>query len=248
MVPDPIALFTEWLDQALKAELPEPNAMTVATATADGVPSARVVLLRGYDEHGFVFFTDYRSQKGVELSTNPRTALVFYWSALDRQVRIVGSAAKIRERSRRRTFAPDHGAADWVRGFPIRARSFRAARCSTTSCPSWRAAIRARTFRCRRTGEDFASGRRPWSSGKAVRAACTTASATVAKATSGGSNGYRPEKKVSPFLVERDAALSAPADGSTLTSPWRNWAGGRYARVRGVTLVGYVTVIPKWQP
>jgi len=93
--PDPIALFTEWLDQALKAELPEPNAMTVATATADGVPSARVVLLRGYDERGFVFFTDYRSQKGVELSTNPRTALVFYWSALDRQVRIVGSAAKI---------------------------------------------------------------------------------------------------------------------------------------------------------
>jgi pyridoxamine 5'-phosphate oxidase len=93
--PDPIALFTEWLDQALKAELPEPNAMTVATATAAGVPSARVVLLRGYDERGFVFFTDYRSQKGVELSANPRTALVFYWSALDRQVRIVGSAAKI---------------------------------------------------------------------------------------------------------------------------------------------------------
>jgi pyridoxamine 5'-phosphate oxidase len=92
--PDPIAQFADWLEQALEAGVAEPNAMLVATATADGAPSARVVLLRGYDERGFVFFTDYRSQKGTELSANPRTALVFYWPALDRQVRIVGSATK----------------------------------------------------------------------------------------------------------------------------------------------------------
>ena len=151
--PDPVALFTEWLAQALKAELPEPNAMTVATATADGEPSARVVLLRGYDERGFVFFTDYRSQKGVELSTNPRTALVFYWSALDRQVRIVGSAAKIsREESEAyfRTRPRGSRLGAWISHQSQVIPSRRG--CSTTRCPSWSGAIRGRTFHCRPTG------------------------------------------------------------------------------------------------
>jgi pyridoxamine 5'-phosphate oxidase len=87
---DPIVEFARWLDEAVKAKVEEPEAMTLATATADGVPSARMVLLRGFDERGFVFFTDYRSQKGIELQRNPRAALVFHWSELERQVRISG--------------------------------------------------------------------------------------------------------------------------------------------------------------
>ncbi|MBA2458042.1 MAG: pyridoxamine 5'-phosphate oxidase family protein, partial [Gemmatimonadales bacterium] len=76
--PDPIVEFTRWFAQAQQAQLPEPNAMTLATATAGGAPSARIVLLKAFDERGFVFFTDYRSRKGAELEANPRAALVFY--------------------------------------------------------------------------------------------------------------------------------------------------------------------------
>jgi pyridoxamine 5'-phosphate oxidase len=92
--PDPIAQFSRWFAEALAAEVEEPNAMVLATATPDGVPSARVVLLKGFDERGLVFFTDYRSRKGVELEANPRAALVFRWSELERQVRITGGTAR----------------------------------------------------------------------------------------------------------------------------------------------------------
>jgi pyridoxamine 5'-phosphate oxidase len=92
---DPIAQFGQWFEEALKAEVMEPNAMSLATASADGAPSVRVVLLKGYDERGFVFFTDYRSQKGVELRANPRAALVLYWPELERQVRITGTTSTI---------------------------------------------------------------------------------------------------------------------------------------------------------
>jgi pyridoxamine 5'-phosphate oxidase len=88
--PDPVAEFGRWFDEALKAQVLEANAMTLATASADGAPSARTVLLKGFDERGFVFFTDYRSRKGAELKRNPRAALVFYWPELERQVRITG--------------------------------------------------------------------------------------------------------------------------------------------------------------
>jgi pyridoxamine 5'-phosphate oxidase len=91
--PDPLLEFARWFEEALKAQVLEPNAMTLATATDDGVPSARVVLLKDFDQRGFVFFTDYRSQKGVELNQNPRAALVLYWPELERQVRITGRAA-----------------------------------------------------------------------------------------------------------------------------------------------------------
>ncbi len=87
---DPIVEFARWFAQAQEAQLPEPNAMTLATATPDGAPSARIVLLKAFDERGFVFFTDYRSRKGAELEANPRAALVFYWDELERQVRITG--------------------------------------------------------------------------------------------------------------------------------------------------------------
>jgi pyridoxamine 5'-phosphate oxidase len=91
--PDPLVEFARWFEEALKAESRDPNAMTLATASADGTPSARIVLLKGFDERGFVFFTDYRSRKGEELEKNPRAALVFYWPELERQVRIAGTVS-----------------------------------------------------------------------------------------------------------------------------------------------------------
>jgi pyridoxamine 5'-phosphate oxidase len=93
--PDPFAKFHEWIAAAEQSEPNDPNAMTVATATADGVPSARIVLLKGIDaagsaRRGFVFFTNRESRKGGELATNPRAALLFHWKTLGRQIRIEG--------------------------------------------------------------------------------------------------------------------------------------------------------------
>lgn len=93
--PDPIVQFTRWFDDARRADLLEPNAMTLATASPDGIPSARVVLLKEVTPRGFVFFTDYRSQKGAELAANPRAALVFLWKEVERQVRITGTVERI---------------------------------------------------------------------------------------------------------------------------------------------------------
>jgi pyridoxamine 5'-phosphate oxidase len=92
---DPIRQFQVWFDQALAASLAEPNAMTVATATPDGRPSARMLLIKGVDERGFVFFTNYESRKGQELAANPFAALVFYWAELERQVRIEGAVEQV---------------------------------------------------------------------------------------------------------------------------------------------------------
>jgi pyridoxamine 5'-phosphate oxidase len=86
----PFKQFATWYDEAVAAGLPEPEAMTLSTATPDGRPSARVVLLRGFDEKGFCFFTNYESHKGRELAANPFAALTFHWAALERQVRIEG--------------------------------------------------------------------------------------------------------------------------------------------------------------
>jgi pyridoxamine 5'-phosphate oxidase len=92
---DPIRQFGRWWDEATKSELPEVNAMTLATADESGVPSARVVLLKGYDERGFVFYTNYDSRKGRELAGNPRAALLFFWPELERQVRIEGLVEQV---------------------------------------------------------------------------------------------------------------------------------------------------------
>jgi pyridoxamine 5'-phosphate oxidase len=92
--PDPFAEFARWFAEAQAAEAAEVNAMVLATATLDGRPSARVVLLKGFDERGFVFFTDYRSRKAEELETNPRAALGFHWTELERQIRIEGKVAR----------------------------------------------------------------------------------------------------------------------------------------------------------
>jgi pyridoxamine 5'-phosphate oxidase len=91
---DPLEQFQRWFKQAREAELVEPNAMALATATPDGVPNVRMVLLKEANASGFVFFTDYRSAKGLELAANARAALCFWWAPLERQVRISGTVAK----------------------------------------------------------------------------------------------------------------------------------------------------------
>jgi len=91
---DPIRQFTSWFEEALKAQLIDANAMTLATASPAGEPSARIVLLKGADESGFVFYTNYESAKGRDLAANPRASLLFFWSALERQVRITGAVTK----------------------------------------------------------------------------------------------------------------------------------------------------------
>ncbi len=92
---DAIQQFTIWWEEALNAEIDEVNAMTVSTTKADGRPTSRIVLLKGYDENGFVFFTNYDSHKGQELISNPFASLLFFWKELERQVRIEGKCEKI---------------------------------------------------------------------------------------------------------------------------------------------------------
>ena len=92
---NPLNLFQLWFDQAVKAECPEPNSMTLATADAAGNPSARIVLLKGADEAGFTFFTNYESQKGRELAARPHAALLFHWHELERQIRIKGVVERV---------------------------------------------------------------------------------------------------------------------------------------------------------
>lgn len=91
---DPIAQFEKWFSQAQGAGSIEPNAMTLATSTPDGHPSARIVLLKSVDATGFVFYTDYRSRKGAELESNPHVSLCFWWGELQRQVRVTGTVAR----------------------------------------------------------------------------------------------------------------------------------------------------------
>lgn len=92
---DPFRQFQIWFDQAVAAALPEPNAMTLATVTSDGKPAARMVLLKGCGPDGFIFYTNYRSRKGQELTQTPWAALVFWWAELERQVRIEGAVSLV---------------------------------------------------------------------------------------------------------------------------------------------------------
>jgi pyridoxamine 5'-phosphate oxidase len=94
---NPIQQFDAWWKQVIESEVIEPNAMTLATASCDGMPSARVVLLKGFNKEGFVFFTNYKSFKAMQLEENPKACLVFYWKELERQVRIIGLVSPLRD-------------------------------------------------------------------------------------------------------------------------------------------------------
>jgi pyridoxamine 5'-phosphate oxidase len=93
--PDPLALFSRWFDEACERGAFEPEAVALATSTRQGTPSVRMVLNKGFDQRGFVFFTNYGSRKGAELDANPRAALLFHWPELGRQVRIEGAVARV---------------------------------------------------------------------------------------------------------------------------------------------------------
>ncbi len=97
MSPDPVRQFGTWWQEAVDSRIDEVNAMTLATASADGVPSARIVLLKGFNENGFSFYTNYNSFKGQQLAENPKACLVFFWKELERQVRITGLVSKSNE-------------------------------------------------------------------------------------------------------------------------------------------------------
>jgi pyridoxamine 5'-phosphate oxidase len=103
--PDPFALFGRWFEDAQRSGIYLPDAMTLATASKDGRPSARLMLLKGFDERGFRFFTNYGSRKAGDLTDNPRAALVFHWSRLQRQVRVEGRVEKLPEQESREYFA-----------------------------------------------------------------------------------------------------------------------------------------------
>ncbi|MFC0514404.1 pyridoxamine 5'-phosphate oxidase [Mucilaginibacter angelicae] len=101
---DPIKQFEQWFNEALEAKLHEPNAMTLSTATVNGKPSARIVLLKGFNAGGFIFFTNYLSRKGKEMAKNPHAALTFFWGGLERQVRIEGTIEKVSKEDSERYF------------------------------------------------------------------------------------------------------------------------------------------------
>ncbi|MDN3580059.1 pyridoxamine 5'-phosphate oxidase [Mucilaginibacter flavus] len=101
---DPINQFEQWFNEAVAAKLHEPNAMTLATATTNGKPSARIVLLKGFNPNGFIFYTNYLSRKGKELTKNPQAAITFFWGELERQVRIEGTIEKLTKEASERYF------------------------------------------------------------------------------------------------------------------------------------------------
>lgn len=101
---NPIKQFETWMKEALKSEVPEPNAMTLSTVSPDGIPSARIVLLKNLNENGFTFFTNYKSHKGKEMAKNKNVALTFVWLGLERQVRIEGVVQKISRKASKKYF------------------------------------------------------------------------------------------------------------------------------------------------
>jgi len=136
VAPDPVAQFARWWDEARNAELPEPNAMTLASVSPDGRPAARIVLLKSFDARGFVFFTNLQSAKGRALAANPQAALLFHWIALERQVRIEGRAGRVDDADADVYFAgrprPSQlGAAASPQSGPIASRAWLEDRCAT---------------------------------------------------------------------------------------------------------------------
>lgn len=166
---NPLVQFTQWFQEAINAQLLEPNAMVLASATPDGRPSARVVLLKEYDNHGFVFFTNYEGRKSSELMQNPNAALLFFWAELERQVRIEGTIEKTSR----------HESEDYFKIRPLESQLGAWASKQSSVIPSrnvleqkvadLRSLYANKEFLCHRSGEDFDCSRTHTSSGRGGR-------------------------------------------------------------------------------
>ena len=175
---DPLQQFAGWLEQAIAAQLPEPNAMTLATVGADGRPSTRIVLLKGFDERGLVWYTNYQSRKGRELAAHPVAALQFHWVELERVVRIEGTVGQVRRAADECVLR--HAPARLAhRRLGVAAKpGHRIARNPGRQCGALRRAVHAEAAASAALGRLSPASRRPGSSGKAASRACTTACAT----------------------------------------------------------------------
>ncbi len=204
MTENPHALFDTWLAEAEAAEPNDPNAVAVATVGADGMPSVRMVLLKGHDARGFVFYTNQQSRKAGELASDPQAALLFHWKSLRRQVRIEGPVSLV---SAQRPTPIGRAAAGIRSSAPgrrtSRARSIRARRSSGASRTRPRAS-RAATCRARRIGAATASRRCASSSGRTATTASTNAGCSRATARVGPKGCCsRDEHRLHPVRAER---------------------------------------------
>ena len=189
---DPLKQFEQWLQEAIASEVPEPNAMTVATVGSDMRPSTRVVLIKGYDERGIVWYTNYESQKGRELAGNPFAALQFHWVELERVVRIEGRVEKVSDAESDAYFHSrplDSRIGAWAspQSQVIDSRTVLVTNAPNTRRSSCSSPLAHRTGAA--TGWCLMNG----SSGKAAKAACMTVCVTHRRASSGCASGWRPE-------------------------------------------------------
>ena len=173
---EPLRLFAAWMDEAVASEPRDPNAMALATVDTDGLPDVRMVLLKGFDAQGFVFYTNTDSQKGRELKAQPKAALLFYWKSLNRQVRVRGPVETVTDAEADAYFATR------PRGAQIGAWASKQSSRSKAGWPSRRRSrstprnSRSAPCRARRIGRAFASCRWRSNSGTTGRSACMTAS------------------------------------------------------------------------
>ena len=189
--PDPLVVLHRWLDEARAAGVEMPDVMTLATASADGRPSARMVLLKDADATGLTFYTNYESRKGHELADNPRAALLLYWHVLGRQVRVEGAVERLAGATSDAYFrSRPLGSRAVCRGLAAE-RSRREPRRSWNA-PLWSSdGLPARTFRDPRAGAATASSRTNGSSGSTASTACTTDFAIGEAAGAGPSSDWR---------------------------------------------------------
>ena len=188
----PLEQFRTWLDAAMHAQVHEPTAMNVATVDEHGHPNARIVLLKEVNDQGFVFFTNYQSRKGRAIALHPYVALTFFWPELERQVRVEGSIDKLPEAESdayfdSRPYTSRIGAWASHQSEVLSSKADLMARAALVGARHPLHVPRPRT--------GVATSSRPawWNSGRAVPAACTTASSTGWKTATGSANGSRPE-------------------------------------------------------
>ena len=202
--PDPIAQFRRWLDEAIRAELLDATAMTLATSAADGTPDARIVLLKDVTVEGFTFYTNYESAKAAQLDARPAASLVFFWAELERQVRVAGTATRATSTASDAYFSSrplDSQLGAWA---SPQSRVIPAARCWSRRSPTRPRSSPVVPCRDRRTGAATSSRHRRSSSGRAARTVCTIGCAIAASAAVGPSIVWPPD--LSPALSRRHPA------------------------------------------